>query len=115
MIWFTGTNGNLFLDRNGFRYCIYPTRSGYMVARNGEDIGEAANQSGAKAIAETDNGIPAFGGTESDEPDSFSRAMARVEELREAKRADLARRDRAEWDCFFHFACQNSLLKRQAE
>jgi hypothetical protein len=48
-------------------------------------------------------------------PDSFSLAMARVEELREAKRADLARRDRAEWECFFHFACENSLLKRQAE
>jgi hypothetical protein len=48
-------------------------------------------------------------------PDSFSKAMARVEELREANRADLARRDRAEWECFFHFACENSLLKRQAE
>lgn len=48
-------------------------------------------------------------------PDAFSLAMARVEELREAKRADLARRDRAEWECFFHFACENALLKRQAE
>jgi hypothetical protein len=47
--------------------------------------------------------------------DAFSLAMARVEELREARRADLARRDRAEWECFFHFACENSLLKRQAE
>ena len=47
--------------------------------------------------------------------DSFSRAMARIEELREANREKLERRDRAEWDCFFHFACENSLLKRQAE
>jgi hypothetical protein len=47
--------------------------------------------------------------------DSFSLAMARVEELREARRDQLARRDRAEWDCFMHFACENSLLKRQAE
>ena len=48
-------------------------------------------------------------------PDSFGVAMAKVEELREARRDQLARRDRAEWDCFFHFACENSLFKRQAE
>jgi hypothetical protein len=48
-------------------------------------------------------------------PDSFDVAMAKVEELREARRDSLARRDRAEWDCFFHFACENSLFKRQAE
>jgi hypothetical protein len=47
--------------------------------------------------------------------DTFAKAMARVEELREANNERLARRDRAEWDCFFHFACENSLLKRQAE
>jgi hypothetical protein len=46
--------------------------------------------------------------------DTFARAMARVEELREANNERLARRDRAEWDCFMHFACENSLLKRQA-
>jgi hypothetical protein len=48
-------------------------------------------------------------------PDSLDVAMAKVEELREARRDNLARRDRAEWDCFFHFACENSLFKRQAE
>ena len=47
--------------------------------------------------------------------DTFSKAMARVKELREANNARLQRRDRAEWECFFHFACENSLLKRQAE
>jgi hypothetical protein len=47
--------------------------------------------------------------------DTFAKAMARVEELREANNERLSKRDRAEWDCFFHFACQNSLLIRQAE
>jgi hypothetical protein len=45
----------------------------------------------------------------------FRAAMARVEELRAARAAQLARRDRSEWDCFFHFACQNSLLQKQAD
>jgi hypothetical protein len=48
-------------------------------------------------------------------PDSFDKAMAKVEALRLARRDELARRDRAEWECFMHFACQNSLLQRQAE
>lgn len=48
-------------------------------------------------------------------PDSFAIAMAKVEQLREANNERLARRDRAEWECFFHFACENALFKRQAE
>jgi hypothetical protein len=45
----------------------------------------------------------------------FDRAMADVKALREARAREIERRDRTEWDCFFHFACQNSLLKRQAD
>lgn len=48
-------------------------------------------------------------------PDFFSNAMAKVEQLRLSRRAELERRDRAEWECFMHFACNNSLLRRQAE
>lgn len=46
--------------------------------------------------------------------DSFSLAMARVEELRVTRRAELERRDRAEWEWLMHVACENSLFKRQA-
>lgn len=38
--WFVGSNGNLFADMGGFRYCVSliegrNNASGYMVARNG--------------------------------------------------------------------------------
>jgi hypothetical protein len=45
----------------------------------------------------------------------FNELMAEVKALREARARDIERRDRAEWECFFHFACDNSLLKRQAD
>lgn len=47
--------------------------------------------------------------------EAFNAAMRRVEYLRLAKAQDLERRDRAEWECFMHFACANSLLQKQAE
>lgn len=46
--------------------------------------------------------------------EAFDTAMKRVEMLREAKAQDIARRDRAEWECFMHFACQTAFLKKQA-
>lgn len=57
---------------------------------------------------------PGTGSQREEREDSFSLAMARIEELREANRERLQRRDRAEWECFMHFACENSLFKRQA-
>jgi hypothetical protein len=45
----------------------------------------------------------------------FDEVMRDVTELRKARAREIERRDRAEWDCFFHFACENSLLKRQAD
>lgn len=46
---------------------------------------------------------------------AFERAMKKVQWLREAKAHDLARRDRAEWEFFVHFVCQNSVLQPEAE
>lgn len=46
---------------------------------------------------------------------AFAHEMQAIERLREQKAEQLARRDRSEWDCFFNFACQSSLLRKQAE
>lgn len=41
--WFVGSNGNLFADMGGYRYCVSlidgrDNASGYMVMRNGVEI-----------------------------------------------------------------------------
>lgn len=46
---------------------------------------------------------------------AFAHEMEAIERLRKQKADQLQRRDRSEWDCFFHFACQSSLLRKQAE
>jgi hypothetical protein len=52
--YFRGSNGNLFVDRGGFRYCIYRvTEDMYNVARNGEDIATAGSETGAKMWIES--------------------------------------------------------------
>jgi hypothetical protein len=126
--WWVGSNGNLFADWYGFRYCIYPSVGGgdapkfagtLMVARNGVDLQTFPTVDAAKEFvagyAPHHKLISPCPSMPPENEDSFALAMARVEELREAKRADIARRDRAEWECFMHFACENSLLRRQAE
>ena len=54
--YFRGSNGNLFVDRGGFRYCIYRVDDAYTVARNGEDVATAGSETGAKMWIESTTG-----------------------------------------------------------
>ncbi len=47
--WWVGSNGNLFGDYNGFRYCIARLESGgYSVARDGIEIARSPSVADAK-------------------------------------------------------------------
>lgn len=55
--WWTGSNGNLFMDVAGYRYSAGKANdgSGYWVARNGKEIGSGfLSIETAKAVAESD-------------------------------------------------------------
>ncbi len=54
--WFTGSNGNLFVDGNGFRYCIARDGDGYTIARNGFQFASAHSLAEAKLIVRRDIG-----------------------------------------------------------
>ena len=49
--WFVGSNGNLFGDAGGFRYCIARRREGgYSIARNGVEMARSPSVADAKII-----------------------------------------------------------------
>jgi hypothetical protein len=53
--WFVGSNGNLFGDYAGFRYCIARLSSGeYVIARDGDHIAHAPSDADAKLIIKRD-------------------------------------------------------------
>jgi hypothetical protein len=51
--WFVGSNGNLFRDQGGYRYCIaraMPNQPGYKIARDGITFAYAPSVADAKLI-----------------------------------------------------------------
>jgi len=53
--WRIGSNGSLFNDYNGFRYCIIRLKDGvYSIARNGVEIGIAPCVAEAKLYVRRD-------------------------------------------------------------
>jgi hypothetical protein len=52
--WWIGSNGNLFLDFGGDRYCIARLAKGYSIARNGEEIAIAPCVAEAKLYVRRD-------------------------------------------------------------
>ena len=52
--WYVGSNGNTFSDYNGFRYCIAKCSDGYLITRDGIEIGVAPNMADAKLFVKRD-------------------------------------------------------------
>jgi hypothetical protein len=46
--WWVGSNGNLFGDHGGFRYCVARRGERYVIARNGVDVASTLSVADAK-------------------------------------------------------------------